>query len=213
MYAMDANNNSSGNVITYNNTQLKTGWHAAVGVLAEKKWKNRWFLQVGMGLNHSTWQTNSFSYRDSFSIGASQVIRTNTGSTANQFTLYAFEIPVQLGSRLAGRKTATLWWMAGINQQLALSLKNREAQTVSTTTNSFATITDEKIITGSARLYQPQVRVGLMYEHAGKKMTWQLAPSVNYSIPPMLQSGESYHLVNYQLQWRIVGGKLPKRKK
>jgi hypothetical protein len=98
------------------------------------------------------------------------------------------------------KKTGSLWWTIGINNQFRLKFIQQSV----TDSLSGASMADSRVMTSSARFYQPQFRLGLMYNHNGK-VHWQLQPLFQYTLTEVYASGGSDNtiLTNLQLQYRL----------
>jgi hypothetical protein len=180
-------------------TTQQNGWHYNAGVFVSRKWNSNWQFTTGFGLNASNWKTSSATFIDSILPAGNFYSRALVSTVQKNNTLYMAELPLQISNRIAGKSVGTFWWTAGINNQFLLTLKQRTNS--STVQNNFATTTDEKSLTSGVNKYQPQLRAGFMYDHAGKKSHWQLQPLLNISLVKPLASGD-FNLMNLQLQGR-----------
>ena len=190
---------TSGSSRTYTTASNDNGWHFSAGMMAEKKMGNNWLFSTGFGINSSTWKITTEKYKDSIFSGT--LLSTNKIFTEkNNYQLWMAEIPLQFSNRIAGKKTGSLWWTIGLNNQFRLRL-SRKSSTDSAQGNQ---ISDRKSITSSARLYQPQLRLGLLYNH-NARLHWQIQPIFQYSLAGVYPSGTSDNpvLVNLQLQYRL----------
>ena len=190
---------SSGSSRTYTTTSNDNGWHFSAGMMAEKKMGNNWLFSTGIGINSSTWKTTTEKYKDSI-FGGSLLSSNKIFTEKNNYQLWMVEIPLQFSNRIAGKKTSSLWWTIGMNNQFRLGL-NRKSSIDSVQGNQ---LSDRKSITSSARFYQPQLRLGLLYNH-NARLHWQIQPIFQYSLAGVYPSGTSDNpvLVNLQLQYRL----------
>jgi len=160
---------------------------------------NNWLFSTGVGINSNTWKTTTEKYKDSVFNGS--LLSSNKISTEkNNYQLWMAEIPLQFSNRIAGKKTGSLWWTIGMNNQFRLGL-NRKSSIDSAQGNQ---LSDRKSITSSARFYQPQLRLGLLYNH-NARLHWQVQPIFQYTLVSVYPSGPSDNpaLVNLQLQYRL----------
>jgi hypothetical protein len=197
--AANAPDYSSGSSRTYITTSNNNGWHFSAGMTAEKKMGNNWLFATGIGMNSNTWKTIIEKYRDSVfngSLSSSNKIFTEK----NNYQLWMAEIPLQFSNRIAGKKTGSLWWTIGLNNQFRLGL-NRKSSIDSVQGNQ---LSDRKSVTSTARFYQPQLRLGLLYNHDAR-LHWQIQPIFQYTLGGVYPSGTADNpvLVNLQLQYRL----------
>ena len=192
-------NSSSGSSITYNNLSRENGWHLAMGIATEKKLGKKWLFMAGLGINSSTWSTHSDLYRDS--IFANQLVSsTKISSVENNYRLSMLEIPLQFSNRIAGKKTGSVWWTIGMNNQFRLNLNNQN----SIDSTAGARVSGSRSLNSFTRFYQPQLRIGLMYNHLGK-LHWELQPLFQYSLVTVFENSSTTNpvMLNLQLQYRL----------
>jgi hypothetical protein len=202
-------NSSSGGSRTYTNTINNSGWHFSAGLATEKNLGKNWLFMAGLGINSGTWSVTAETYKDSLSPGSfNSTYKLSTIKTKNK--LLMAEIPLQFSNRIAGKKSGSLWWTVGINNQFRL----KYSQQSTTDSISGAPMADYRVMTSTARFYQPQFRLGLMYNHTGK-VHWQLQPLFQYTLTGVYSSGgsDSPVLTNLQLQYRLfLQGKKNRKK-
>ncbi len=184
---------------TYASSQEENGWHFAGGIVGEKKMGNNWLFTAGLGINSSTWKTSVERYKDSIYNGAFYST-TKVSEESNAFRLWMAELPLQFSNRIAGKKAGSLWWTIGINNQFRLSLQQKS----SVDSTSGQSLSDSRTLTSTTRFYQPQFRLGLMYNHNGK-VHWQLQPLFQYSFTGVYTPDISDKpvLASLQLQYRL----------
>lgn len=200
--ATDMSVTNSNNTMLTTTSQWQPSVHLAAGGMVEKRWNNQWRLQLGLGINDSRWKVNSYTYRDSFGMATGSSIRTVIEQKNEQYRMTMLEVPAMVAGRVAGKKVGSLWWTAGLNNQWVLRLQ--QEQVLRSQSNNFSSLTTTQSMNQQTRQWQPQWRLGLMYDHTGKKMSWQLLPLINYSLPAVFKSGASYLLLQYHLQWRVA---------
>ncbi len=209
--AVSAPDYSSGNARTYTNSSNENGWHFNAGLMAEKKLGKNWLFSTGIGVNTNTWKTTIEKYKDSIFSGSLQS-RYKLSSEQQKYQLWMAEIPLQFSNRIAGKKAGSLWWTIGLNNQFTLSLK----QQIEADSLQGSQLSDSRSLTSSARFYQPQLRLGLMYNHDGR-VHWQLLPLFQYTFTGVYSTDppDNPLLVNLQLQYRLFfqGKKEAKRSK
>jgi hypothetical protein len=122
------------------------------------------------------------------------------------------EIPFQFSNHISGKKTGSLWWTIGLNNQFRIGLNQHTSKFSSSTAAS----TDRRSLSSSSRFYQPQFRAGLLYNHSGM-VHWQLQPLFQYSLVGVYTNDipDNTVLVNLQLQYRLFlqGNKEAKKTK
>jgi hypothetical protein len=198
--AQDMSSGSPSNVTLVTQSEQSGGWHASAGVLAQHALGRKWNLQIGAGLNYGTWQGNSQTYRDSFSTGPMVTYRSLVMTQAKSYNATMLEVPIHINYKLAGQKNTGWWLTAGLNNQIVISVKERNSTTRAFQAGATA---DEKSLTGSTTTWQPQMRAGFVFDRQGKKTHWQLSPLANLTLPSFFKSsadGMSIH--NVQLQFR-----------
>ncbi len=183
-----------------NSVTTQSGWHVAAGVLTEKRWNKNWLLQAGAGFNYSTWASVTDIFVDSVMTTGGLYNTAMISKTNSNYQFWMAELPVQIANRIAGNKQSSIWWTAGINSQFALSLKEKSLRV--SYLSSVPGASETKSVTGSATLYQPQFRLGFMYDHASN-MHWQLVPIMNYSLAHVFDNSSNTNLLNLQLQFRM----------
>ncbi|HSC54663.1 MAG TPA: hypothetical protein VLC98_13620 [Phnomibacter sp.] len=177
----------------------QNGGHYNAGILLNRKWHRNWQFTAGLGVNLSTWQTNSTTYKDSILANGAQYNSILQVQEQKKYSMYMFELPLQISNRIAGKGEGSFWWTAGINNQFLLNLHmNTTSQNL---LNNFMAFNTSQSGTSGAATYQPQLRLGFLYDHAGSKSHWQLVPMINLGFGEPIQN-QSFHFNNYQLQGR-----------
>jgi len=174
---------SSGNSFTTVDNQDNSGLHFALGVAIERKMK-KMSLSTGLGLQLNSWSSNRTIYKDSISSG-SFFNRTLIGNSTVNYSHLAIEIPLIMNFKIAGKKQNSYWLNLGLNNAITLKLDRKSEPTVTQGNTSFSldnTPTDPST-------YQPQLRLGLMYENAQKGSHFQLSPFMQYGLNNMTRSG------------------------
>jgi hypothetical protein len=190
---------SPGNYQIYTNTTEQNGWHFAGGIMAEKKMGKRWLFSAGLGINSSTWKTTVEKYQDSV-LSGSFYSRIKLSTETYNYQILMAEFPLQFSNKISGKKAGSLWWTIGLNNQFKLNI-TREATFHNPLTGNFS---DKKSLNSSTRFYQPQLRLGLLYDHT-KSMHWQVQPLLQYSMLPVYKNGnnDDMQMTNFQLQFNL----------
>ena len=110
------------------------------------------------------------------------------------------ELPLQFSNKISGKNAGSLWWTIGLNNQFTINLSQK-----ATFNNPLSSsLSDKKSLNSSTRFYQPQFRLGLLYDHT-KAVHWQVQPLLQYSMLPVYKNGSSddMQLTNLQLQFNL----------
>ena len=194
-----------GSSYTYAKTSQKNGWHFTAGIMTEHNWRRNWIFSVGAGINTSNWKSGTDVYKDSImpGTGSANAPSMAISSFENSYRIWMTEFPLQVSNRIAGKKAGSFWWTIGINNQFLLSLSRKTASKAAI--QNPPARSDKKSLTSEARFYQPQLRLGLVYNHSGKDLHWQLQPLFQYTLPGVYNSNnaDDIHLTNLQFQFRI----------
>ncbi len=206
--APDYNSGASGSSNTYKTLTDQQGWHTAAGVAVTKKLGKNWAYTTGLGISSSRWSTTIETYKDSIFNGGR--FTNKLGVESRQQKLWTAEIPLQFSNRIAGRKLGTLWWSIGLNNQFTLSSTQSSDSIISTA------MADLRSLHPDTRFYQPQFRLGLLYDYSGK-VHWQFQPMAQYGLTSVYKnvSGNNPHLLQLMLQFNLFlsGKKEPARPK
>ena len=184
---------------TYTNITEQNGWHFAGGIMAEKKMGKRWLFSAGLGINSSTWKTTIEKYQDSVVSGAFYS-RVKLSTETYDYQLLMAELPLQFSNKISGKNAGSLWWTIGLNNQFTINLSQKATFNNPLTSS----LSDKKSLNSSTRFYQPQLRLGLLYDHT-KAVHWQVQPLLQYSMLPVYKNGSSddMQLTNLQLQFNL----------
>ncbi|HSR37950.1 MAG TPA: hypothetical protein VLL95_03470, partial [Phnomibacter sp.] len=198
--SQDMSTGSPTNVTLVTQSQQSGGWHSSAGVLAQHALGRKWNLQIGTGFNYGTWHGNSQTYRDSISTGPMVTYRSLVMTQAKSYNALMLEIPIHINYKLAGKKNNGWWLTTGLNNQVVLSVKEKNSTTQPLQAGTTA---DAKSLTGSATTWQPQLRAGFVFDRQGKKTHWQLSPLANLTLPTFFKSStDDMGIHNVQLQFR-----------
>jgi len=194
---------SQGSSYTTVNIDDKNGPHFALGLAIERKLK-KISLSTGLGLQFNSWSSNQVIYKDSI-VSGSFFSRTSVAKNTIDYKYLALEIPLILNFKLAGKKQNSYWINAGLNNAITLMLDKRSNQIP---LQGNASISQDNS-SGNASIFQPQLRLGLMYENAQKNFHWQLSPFVQYGLTNMSAAGNpDVHLLQFGLQGRYYFKKI-----
>jgi hypothetical protein len=174
---------SSGNSFTTVDNQDNSGLHFAFGVAVERKMKKMSF-STGLGLQFNSWSSNQVIYKDSI-VSGSFFNRTSIANNTTDYKYLALEIPLILNFKIAGKKQHSYWINAGLNNAISLKLSKKSDPTILQGNTSISLDNTP----ADPSNYQPQLRLGLMYENAQKSFHFQLSPFMQYGLNNMTKSG------------------------
>jgi len=175
----------------------RNGIQLNIGLLVEKRSRNFSFSS-GLGLQHNHWSKRVNTFEETVQQG--QVKTELVATHIVNYRMFGLELPLQLQFRIAGKPGSSLWISPGLNNFFALSMR----QKLASGTGGYGLFTgrnDSSLSSGLHR-YQPQLRLGLMYERVGKTR-WQLLPMVQYGINSVSRTGDpDISMLHLQLQYR-----------
>jgi hypothetical protein len=174
---------SSGNSFTTVDNKDNSGLHFAFGLAIERKMK-KMSLSTGLGLQLNSWSSNRTIYKDSIFPG-SFFNRTLIGNSTVNYSHLAIEIPLIMNFKIAGKKQNSYWLNLGLNNAITLKLDRKSEPTVTLGNNSFSLDNTP----ADPSTYQPQLRLGLMYENAQEGSHFQISPFMQYGLNNMTRSG------------------------
>jgi hypothetical protein len=195
----------SGNSSTTTSAGSKSkGLHYAFGVALEKKLKKMSF-SFGLGVQSNTWSSTSATYKDSM-ISGNIFTRTQISNNSSNYTHIAMELPVMLNFRLAGKKHSSYWFTTGLNNLITLKLDQKTDVSI---VQSNASYSQDNSLTSKASPYQPQFRIGFMYENTQDRYHWQLTPFMQYGLNSMVKTGSpDIQMLHFGIQTRYYFKKL-----
>jgi hypothetical protein len=116
------------------------------------------------------------------------------------------ELPVMLNFRLAGKKHSSYWFTTGLNNLITLKLDQKTDVSI---VQSNASYSQDNSLTSKASPYQPQFRIGFMYENTQDRYHWQLTPFMQYGLNSMVKTGSpDIQMLHFGIQTRYYFKKL-----
>jgi hypothetical protein len=199
-------NNSPGSVssITTADGSTAQGLHYALGLALERKLKKMSF-SFGLGIQSNTWSSTSTTYKDSMAAG-NFFSRTQISNNSSNYAHVAMELPVMLNFRISGKKHSSYWFTTGLNNAVTLKLNQKTDVSM---LQSNASYSQDNSLTSKASSYQPQFRIGFMYENTKDRYHWQLSPFMQYGLNRMVKTGSpDTQLLHFGIQTRYYFKKL-----
>jgi hypothetical protein len=185
----DLGNVLQGGNIYQTTSSRSAGIHYAFGVVVERKKKN-FSMDFGLGIQQNTWSNGYTIYRDSILPNGALYSSTQVSSKQSNYKHTAFEIPVNVHFKLAGKKSSSLWLGAGWNNAITLGLRENSTSTFMGPATGLGNGVSDSVRTSDATPYQPQLRFSLMYEHTGKTNHWQVSPFLQYGLSAIVKQGQ-----------------------
>ncbi|HEX5669355.1 MAG TPA: hypothetical protein VFX73_11160, partial [Chitinophagaceae bacterium] len=190
--------------ITTADGSTNQGLHYALGFTLERKLKKMSF-SFGLGIQSNTWSSTSTTYKDSI-VNGSFFNRTQISNNSSNYAHIAMELPVMLNFRISGKKHSSYWFSTGLNNAVTLKLKQKTDVSM---LQSNASYSQDNSLTSRASSYQPQFRIGFMYENTQDRYHWQLTPFMQYGLNSMVKTGSpDTHLLHFGIQTRYYFKKL-----
>lgn len=204
--AMDLNagaGNSARVVYAQGANNWQPGSQIQLGLALEKK-NAKTSFSTGLGIQKNSWQQSFQIYKDSLQPGGTLFSSTLVANSTLKYQQWAIEIPVWAGFRLAGKKSSSIWFHAGINNAFTLKLNQNLVGSgfANSPSQGIPAARVDSLFQPATRTYLPQLQLGLSYEHAGKKQHWQLSPYLRYGINSVVKQGQPDV---HQLQWGLLG--------
>jgi hypothetical protein len=173
----------------------RNGVHGNAGLVLEKRGR-KFSFSTGIGMQYDHWSTDLDIYRDSMASGGMST--TLLSSNDFGYSMFGLELPLNFAFRIAGSEKNSFWIAPGFNNFFAFSLTEK----LTSATGGTGSFTGNATNSLNSRLakYQPQVRLGLIYENGDR---WQVSPMVQYGLTPVAISGEpELNMLHFQLQFR-----------
>lgn len=198
--AADFNSNNPGNVRYVSSRTEKNGQYFSAGWLLRKPMGKRWAFSTGLGAGLQSWQVSTSFFADSILPNGSLYNRALTATSNQQYLMLALQVPMLLEWKLLGQQEG-IWLQGGLNHQWLLQL--REKQSTATLSQNFASNSNTINANSKAYSWQPQLRLGLVYQWQSKSFIHQMVPALQIPLRSALKT-DNRGLLNIQLQYNIL---------
>lgn len=198
--AADFSSNNPGNVRYVSSRLDKNGQFFSAGLALRKPLGKRWAFSTGLGLGFQSWQVRMSVFADSILPTGSLYNRSLASASDQRYRMYSLQIPMLLEWRVLGKQEG-IWLQAGLNNQWLLKLQ--EKQTLATATQNFTSISNSNDVTSKSYGWQPQLRLGLVYQWQSKTFIHQMVPAVQLPLRSAFKT-DNRGLLNIQLQYNML---------
>lgn len=198
--AADFSSNNPGNVRYVSSRTEKNGQYFSAGWLLRKPMGKRWAFSTGLGAGLQSWQVSTSLFADSILPTGSLFNRSLTSTSDQQYRMLTLQVPMLLEWKLLGKQEG-IWLQGGLNNQLLLQL--REKQNLATVSQNFASTSNTTNVASKANGWQPQLRLGLVYQWQSKTFIHQMVPAVQLPLRSAFKTDDR-GLLNIQLQYNML---------
>ncbi|MCA0380980.1 MAG: PorT family protein [Bacteroidetes bacterium] len=198
--AADFSSNNPGNVRYVSSRTEKNGQYFSAGWVLRKPMGKRWAFSTGLGAGLQSWQVSTSVFADSILPTGSLYNRALTATSDQQYRMLTLQVPMLLEWKLLGKQEG-IWLQGGLNHQWLLQL--REKQSVATLSQNFASTSNTNDVTSKAYGWQPQLRLGLVYQWQSKRFIHQMVPAVQLPLRSVFKT-DNRGLLNIQLQYNML---------
>jgi len=198
--AADFSSNNPGNVRYVSSRTEKNGQYFSAGWLLRKPMGKRWAFSTGLGAGLQSWQVSTSLFADSILPTGSLFNRSLTSTSDQQYRMLTLQVPMLLEWKLLGKQEG-IWLQGGLNNQWLLQL--REKQSVATLSQNFASTSNTTNVASKANDWQPQLRLGLVYQWQSKRFIHQMVPAVQLPLRSAFKTDDR-GLLNIQLQYNML---------
>ena len=198
--AADFSSNNPGNVRYVSSRTEKNGQYFSAGWLLRKPMGKRWAFSTGLGAGLQSWQVSTSLFADSILPTGSLFNRSLTSTSDQQYRMLTLQVPMLLEWKLLGKQEG-IWLQGGLNNQWLLQL--REKQSVATLSQNFASTSNTTNVASKANGWQPQLRLGLVYQWQSKTFIHQMVPAVQMPLRSAFKTDDR-GLLNIQLQYNML---------